>query len=92
LGDSSGVALFDGVGTVSGTSDSVSLGGIASSNPFSQPYSVTNGTGTPGRGTITESGVVGLIFHIISPTKVVWMDDMNNGTANANPAITIGEN
>ena len=95
--DTSGVATFDGVGTVSGTSDSASIGSSPSTpnlNPgqaFNQSYSVTNGTGTPGRGTISSmvssGGTTNLIFYIVSPSKIVLMD----ATASAYPAITIGE-
>ena len=91
VSDSSGVGTFDGLGTVSGTTDSASLGLAPSSNAFSHSYSVTNGTGTPGRGTITSSGATVAIFYIISTTKIVMMDVNNNGGAvNPSPAITIG--
>jgi hypothetical protein len=95
VSDNSGVANFNGTGTVAGTSDSVSPGSTPSTNTFSQPYSVTNGTGTPGRGTILNStgGTVNLIFYIISPSKVVLIEVNNGsgGTANPNPALLIGE-
>jgi large repetitive protein len=93
VGDISGVASFDGVGTVTGTSDNASLGSTPITNPFSQPYSVTNGTGTPGRGTILNNagGTVNLIFYIISPSKVVLININNGGTVNANPPLLIGE-
>jgi hypothetical protein len=91
--DNSGVASFDGLGTVTGTSDSASLGSSPGTTTFSQPYSVTNGTGTPGRGTILNSagGTVNLIFYIISPTKAVLINVSNGGTANANPPLIIGQ-
>jgi len=89
VSDNSGVASFDGLGAVFGTTDSVSLGSPPSSNTFSQSYSVTNGTGTPGRGTVTASGVTNSIFYIISASKIVMMDVTNNsGMPNPNPAIT----
>ena len=93
VSDNSGVANFDGVGTVSGTSDQAGLGSTTNTNAFSQPYSVTNGSGTPGRGTILNSpgGTVNLIFYMISPSKVVLINISNGGTANANPPILIGE-
>jgi hypothetical protein len=90
--DNSGVANFDGNVTVSGTSDQAGLGSAPKTNAFSQPYSVTNGTGTPGRGTISQSGAVNLIFYIISPSKIVLMDGQpvtSGGTAD--PALIIGE-
>ncbi len=72
-----------------------SLGSTPNTNTFSQPYSVTNGMGTPGRGTIMNSSGtnVNLIFYIISPSKVVLMDvnSGGGGTANPNPALLIGE-
>jgi hypothetical protein len=92
VSDNSGIANFDGANTVSGTSDQAKLGSAPKSNAFSQPYSVTNGTGTPGRGTITQSGAVNLIFYIISPSKVVLMDGQpvtSGGTSD--PALIIGE-
>ena len=74
-----------------GTSDSASLASAPSSNAFSQSYSVSNGTGTPGRGTITANGVTKSIFYIISASKIVTMDVMDNtGAPNRNPAITTG--
>jgi len=88
VSDNSGVANFDGTGTVSGTSDDASLSSTPKTNTFSQPYSVTNGTGTPGRGTITQSGSTNLIFYVISTSKIVLMDA---SASNTSPAITIGE-
>jgi len=89
VSDNSGVATFNGAGAVTGTSDSASIGGgLNPGQAFSDTYSVTNGTGTPGRGTITGSGT-NLIFYIVSPTKVVLMDAAS--TTNTNPALTIGE-
>jgi len=91
VSDNSGVGTFDGLGTVSGTTDSASLGLAPISNAFSHSYSVTNGTGTPGRGTITSSGATVSVFYIISTTKIVMMDVNNNGGGvNPSPAITIG--
>jgi hypothetical protein len=90
--DNSGVANFNGTGTVAGTSDQAGLGSAPKTNAFSQPYSVTNGAGTPGRGTISQSGAVNLIFYIISPSKVVLMDGQpvtSGGTSD--PALIIGE-
>ena len=87
VSDNSGVATFNGAGAVTGTSDSASIGSVLNpGQPFSDTYFVTNGTGTPGRGTITGSGT-NLIFYIVSPTKAVLMD----ASTNTNPAITIGE-
>jgi hypothetical protein len=94
VSDNSGVATFDGVSTVSGTSDSASIGStpstpnLSAGNAFSQPYSVTNGTGTPGRGTITMGGATNLIFYIISPSKAVLLGAQSGNT---NPSIIIGE-
>jgi hypothetical protein len=95
--DTSGVETFDGVGTVTGTSDSASIGSSPSTpnlnlgQAFNESYSVTNGTGTPGRGTISSAvssgGTTTLIFYIVSPSKIVLMD----ATANTYPGITIGE-
>jgi len=82
------VANFDGTGTVSGTSDDASLGSTPKTKVFSQPYSVTNGTGTPGRGTITQSGATNLIFYVISTSKIVLMEAKSGNT---DPAITIAE-
>ena len=91
VSDSSGVGTFDGLGTVSGTGDSASLGSPASSSTFSESYTVTNGTNTPGRGTITENGVTRFIFYIISKSRIVGMDVMSSdGTPNKNPGITTG--
>jgi len=88
--DSSGVATFNGLGGVSGTTDSVALGSAPGSNAFSQSYSVSNGTGTPGRGTITSNGATISIFYIISTTHLVMMDASNSsGTLNPSPAITV---
>jgi len=91
VSDVSSIATFDGLGTVSGTSDSASLASAPSSNVFSQSYSVSNGTGTPGRGTITANGVTRSIVYIISKSKIVTLDVMDNtGAPNRNPAITTG--
>jgi len=91
--DNSGVANFNGTGTISGTSDAAAIGATPMTSAFSQPYSVTNGSGTPGRGTImNNSGTnVNLIFYIISPSKIVLINVRGGGTANANPALLIGE-
>jgi hypothetical protein len=91
--DISGVANFDGIGSVAGTNDLAALGSTPVTATFSNSYSVTNGTGTPGRGTITQSGGTLDIFYIISPSKVVVFefDDTKGGGANANPALIIGE-
>jgi hypothetical protein len=86
VSDNSGVATFNGAGAVTGTSDSASTGGLSPGQAFSDTYSVTNGTGTPGRGTIIGTGT-NLIFYIVSPTKAVLMD----ASTNTNPALTIGE-
>lgn len=94
VGDNSGVASFDGVSTVTGTSDNASIGSTPTTpnlNPaqtFTNTYAVTNGTGTPGRGTVSQGGTVNLIFYIISPSKAVLMGAQSTNT---NPAITIGE-
>jgi hypothetical protein len=86
--DSSGVASFDGVATVSSTSDNAALGSSPSSSRFSESYSVSNGTGTPGRGTvITTKGALDLIFYIISPSKLVLMD----ASVDTFPFVMIGE-
>ena len=91
VSDNSGIANFDGVGTVNGTSDQARLGSTPNTNTFSQPYSVTNGTGTPGRGTITNSGTTNLIFYIISSSKIVLINVSNGGSANANPALLLAD-
>jgi putative Ig domain-containing protein len=73
--DISAVETFDGVGTVSGTSDTALIGSspstpnLSPNQAFNGPYSVTNGTGTPGRVTAT-----GTIMYIISPSKIVLID------------------
>jgi len=95
VSDNSGVAMFDGLnpGTISGTSDMASLGSTPGTSTFSQPYSVTNGTGTPGRGTImNNSGTnVNLIFYIISPSKIVLINIRGGGGPDPNPPLLIGE-
>jgi hypothetical protein len=95
VSDNSGVAMFDGLnpGTISGTSDMASLGSAANTNTFSQPYSVTNGSGTPGRGTIMNNGGtnVNLIFYIISPSKIVLINIRGGGGPDPNPPLLIGE-
>jgi hypothetical protein len=95
VSDNSGVAMFDGLnpGTISGTSDMASLGSAANTNTFSQPYSVTNGSGTPGRGTVmNNSGTnVNLIFYIISPSKIVLINVRGGGGPDPNPPLLIGE-
>ena len=94
VSDTSGIATFDGVGAASGTSDTASLGStpatpnLSAGQAFSQTYSVTNGTGTPGRGTIAQNGAVGQLFYIISPSKVILMDA---NPANAFPSIIVAE-
>lgn len=86
--DSSGVETFNGLGAVSGTTDSASLGSGSSSNAFNQTYSITNGT--DGRGTITSGGATVSIFYMISTSHIVLMDVSNpSGSANPHPAITI---
>ena len=88
----SSAVAFDGAGTVSGTTDSATLGSTPSTDTFSQLYNVTNGTGTPGRGTIkTSSGVTTSIFYITAAGKIVLMDAMDSsGLGNPHPAIYIG--
>ena len=86
--DSAGVETFNGLGAVSGTADSASLGAGSSSNAFNQTYSITNGTN--GRGTITSGGATVSIFYMISTSHMVLMDANNpSGSVNAHPAITI---
>ena len=76
VSNGSGVHTYDGLGTVTGTVDETTLGfSPVMGGHFSEPYSVTNGTGTPGRGTFTlKSGGLDMIFYVVSPSKVVLMD------------------
>jgi hypothetical protein len=87
--DISAVETFDGVSTVSGTSDTASIGSspstpnLSPNQAFNSPYSVTNGMGTPGRVTAT-----GTILYIISPSKIVLMDA---APSDVYPFILVGE-
>jgi large repetitive protein len=67
VSNESGVAMFDGAGTVGGTTDSSSLGsGLSGNQAFFDTYSIAS----TGRGTIGS----GNILYIISPTKAILMD------------------
>ena len=90
-----GVATFDGAGSVSGTSDDNSLGGGGSLNASQtfgpQSYSIdSNGTGhIPASCTITSS--CENMFIVISSTKAVLMDTTSSPTPNPNPALQIAD-
>jgi plastocyanin len=94
VSDNSGFATFDGAGNVTGTSDNASIGSTPTTpnlNPgqtFTNTDVVTNGTGTPGRGTVSMGGTLNLIFYIISPSKAVLLGAQ---TGNAYPAISVAE-
>jgi hypothetical protein len=77
----SGVEMFNGAGSVTGTMDTSVSNGPLEIQTFTDAYTIA----MSGRGTITTST---FIFYVISPSKFVRMD----GGAGANNAtITVGE-
>ncbi len=78
--DESGVATFDGAGSVTGTSDSSQPSAVSPDNAFADTYSFA----ASGRGTTAG----GMIIYIISPSKAVLMDGKAGST---NSAIQVAE-
>jgi hypothetical protein len=80
--DDSGVATFNGTGSVTGTTDSnKAAGGLFLAQAFTGTYTIA----VSGRGTMTTSGS---IFYLISPSKFVIMD---GGVGVTQSTITVGE-
>jgi Putative Ig domain len=81
VSDESGVATFNGTGSVTGTTDSNKASGLFPDQAFTDTYTIS----ANGRGTMTASST---ILYLISPSKIVLMD----GTVGAsNSSITVGE-
>jgi hypothetical protein len=81
VSDESGVAKFNGAGSVTGTTDSNKTSGLFPDQAFTDAYTIT----ASGRGTMTSTTT---IFYLISPSKVLLMD---GAVGASNSAITVGE-
>jgi uncharacterized repeat protein (TIGR01451 family) len=79
VSDESGVATFNGLGGISGTSDSTTGSTLNSGQAFSETYSFA----ASGRGTLVSGNS---IFYLISPTKVLIMS-----TTDTEPSIQVGQ-
>jgi Putative Ig domain len=95
---SSGVANFDGVSAITGTSDDNSSGsGLHAGGSINSNYTIdSTGTGNvikpPATSCSFTGGTCDLIFIVISPTKAVLMDaNPVSGTSNTTPSLTIGD-
>ena len=81
VSDESGVATFNGTGSVTGTTDSNKASGLFPNQAFTDTYSIA----ASGRGTMTTSGS---IFYLISPSKIVLMNSTVGAT---DTTIAVGE-
>jgi hypothetical protein len=91
VSDNSGVATFDGVSAITGTSDDNSRGSLSPNGTFNQTYSVdSTGLGHILSGcTITATSTTcQTIFYVISPTRAVVMDV---SSTNTNPNIQVAD-
>jgi hypothetical protein len=80
--DDSGVATFNGAGSVTGTTDSnQSPGGLSLAQAFTDTYTIA----ASGRGSMTTSAA---IFYLISPSKYLLLD---GGVGVGDATITVGE-
>ena len=81
VSDESGVATFNGTGSVTGTTDSNKASGLFPDQAFTDTYSIA----ASGRGRMTTSGS---IFYLISPSKIVLMNSTVGAT---DTTIAVGE-
>jgi hypothetical protein len=91
VSDNSGVATFDGVSAITGTSDDNSRGSLSPNGTFNQTYSVdSTGLGhIPSGCTITATSTTcQTVFYVISPTRAVVMDV---SPTNTNPNIQVAD-
>jgi hypothetical protein len=88
VSDQAGVANFDGIGNITGTSDDNSSGSLTPNSAFTNTYSID----TTGLGVIPANCTIGTncdnIFFVISPTKAVLLKTKASST---NPNLSIAE-
>jgi hypothetical protein len=88
VSDQAGVASFDGIGNITGTSDDNSSGSLTPNSAFTNTYSID----ATGLGVIPANCTIGTncdnIFFVVSPTKAVLLKTKASST---NPNLSIAE-